>query len=153
MSPRNAEPVGFDEKAAVAGGVPRQVDDRHGSPPEVEHRAVVDSVHVPVTPDMEGLVQLATEGSCVGACHAESAEEGLRVADGIGLCRVDESRDLREQVEPRDVVLVSVGDRDELDVRAHSTSSVDLEGRVHQDGALRPPDQQRVAERVPAAFW
>jgi hypothetical protein len=51
------------------------------------------------------------------------------------------------------VVLVSMGDGDELDVRARSTSSVDLEGRVDQDGALRPADQQRVAGRVAAASW
>src|SRR5687768_18070204 len=46
-----------------------------------------------------------------------------------------------------------MGDGDELDLPASATSSVDLEGRVDQDGALRPAAQQRVAGRVAAAFW
>jgi hypothetical protein len=136
----------------VAGGMPRQVDDRHGTPSEVEHLAVVDGVHPPVTADVEGLARLPAEDSCLGVRHAETREEGLGVADGAGLRRVDDDRYVREQVEPRDVVLVSMGDGDELDVRARSASSDDLEGRVDHDGALRPADQQRVAGRVAAAF-
>ncbi len=133
--------------------MPRQVDDGHGTPPEVEHRAVVDGVHPPVTADVEGLAQLMAEDICLGVCHAESGQEDLGVADGPDLCRVDDDRYLREQVQPRDVVLVSMGDGDELDVRARSTPSVDLEGGVDQDGALRPADQQRITGRIAAAFW
>ena len=68
----------------MAGGVPRQVDERHGSPPEVEHRAVVDGVHSPVTADVEGLAELVAEDICLGVRHAESGEEGLGIADGAG---------------------------------------------------------------------
>jgi hypothetical protein len=118
---------------------------------EVEHRAVVDGVDELVTAHVEGLAQLSATDRCLGICHAESGEERLGVADGGGLRRVDDDRHVREQVEPRDVVLVSMGDGDELDLRADSTPSVDLEGGVDEDGRLRPADEQRVAGRVAAA--
>jgi hypothetical protein len=129
------------------------VDDRQGTQPEVEHRAVVDGVHPPVTAQGEGLAQLLAEDVPVGICPAESGKERLGVADGGDLREVDDDRHLREQVESCEVVLVSMGDGDELDVRARSTSSIDLEGGVDQDGAIRPADQQRVAGRLAAALW
>ena len=148
MSPGNAEPVGLDQEAAVSG----QVEHRSGPPPEVEHRAVVDGAHPLVTGQAEGLVQLPADDVRVGSRHAEPREERLGVADGGDLHRVGDDRHLREHVEPRDVVLVGMGDGDEPDVRVQSTAPADLEGRVDQDGALRPADQQRVGGRVAPAL-
>ena len=82
MSPRDAEPVGLDQEAAVAGGVSGQVEHRHGPPPEVEHRAVVDGAHPLVTGQAEGLVQLPADDVRVGSRHAEPRESvsGSRTA-------------------------------------------------------------------------
>src|SRR5919199_6181270 len=87
-----------------------------------------------------------------GSCQAEPGQQRLGVADGRHLRGMGDDRYLRQQVEPRDVVLVSMGDGDQVDLRTRSTSSVDLEGRVDQQGALRPADQQGVAGRVAAAL-
>ena len=136
--------VGLDQEAAVTGGVPGQLHDRHGTPPEVEHRAVVDGAHPLVT------AQPRVSGSCrredvrLRNRHAEPGEERVRVADGGDLRRVGDDRYLREHVEPRDVVLVRMGEGDEPDVRVQSTAPADLDGRVDPAGALPPADQQRV---------
>jgi hypothetical protein len=135
----------------VRDDVLERVDDGHRTPPEVEHGAVVDGVHPPVTAHVERLAQLSAELPRLGICQAESREENHRVADGGSLRGMHDDRDLGQQVEPRDVVLVGMGDGDEIDVRAGSTAPVDLERGVDQDGALRPADQQRVGRRVAAA--
>jgi hypothetical protein len=101
---------------------------------------------------LEGLVQLPPEDIGRGTGHAEPREEYLGVSDRGGFRRVHDHRYLREQVEPRDVVLVGVGDGDGVDAHADPASPVDLQRRVDQDAALRSADQQRVAGRIAAAL-
>ncbi len=145
MSPGNAEPVGLDQEAAVAGGVSGQVEHRSGPPPEVEHRAVVDGAHPLVTGQAEGLVQLRADDVRVGSRHAEPGEEHLGVADGGDLRQVGDDRHLRDTWSPAtwsSRAWVTATSPTSACSRARRPTARD---GVDQDGSLRPADSSELA--------